>query len=239
MTLTHDKTLDMTQETINALGFVEVRGLAATIETADAMLKSAEVRLLRQLLRDPAQTMITVEGSLGACQAAVDAGEACARRYDAYIGSQVMGRPANDTAEFVLSLAEAGRKPFGEMSPAKKPAPSAKPVLPVNAAPTVAPEQPAQALPPADAIPTVPAPSASTAPKAARKKAPAAAESDDSKLLEALAGLPGGYGAQTLARRIGRPAEETRARLEALCADGKLIKRRGRYVLAEFGGETR
>ena len=236
MTLTHDKTLDMTQETINALGFVEVRGLAATIETADAMLKSAEVRLLRQLLRDPAQTMITVEGSLGACQAAVDAGEACARRYDAYIGSQVMGRPANDTAEFVLSLAEAGRKPFGEMSPAKKPAPSAKPVLPVNAAPTVAPAQPAQAVPPADAAPVA---SANTTPKAARKKAPVAAESDDSKLLEALAGLPGGYGAQTLARRIGRPAEETRARLEALCTEGKLIKRRGRYVLAEFGGETR
>lgn len=227
MTLTHDKTLDMTQETINALGFVEVRGLAATIETADAMLKSAEVRLLRQLLRDPAQTMITVEGSLGACQAAVDAGQACAKRFDAYIGSQVMGRPANDTAEFVLSLAEAGRKPFGEMSPTSKPMPSAKPALPV---------QPTQAIPPAD---TAPATSVSTTPKAARKKAPVAAESDDSKLLDALAGLPGGYGAQTLARRIGRPVEETRERLEAMCAEGKLIKRRGRYVLAEFGGETR
>ena len=44
---------EMTQERINALGFVEVRGLAAAIETADAMLKCADVRLLRQLLRDP------------------------------------------------------------------------------------------------------------------------------------------------------------------------------------------
>ena len=54
----------MTHEQINALGFVEVRGLAAAIETADAMLKCADVRLLRQLLRDPVQTTLTVEGSL-------------------------------------------------------------------------------------------------------------------------------------------------------------------------------
>jgi ethanolamine utilization protein EutK len=227
MTLTHDKTLDMTQETINALGFVEVRGLAATIETADAMLKSAEVRLLRQLLRDPAQTMITVEGGLGACRAAVDAGQACATRLGAFIGSQVMGRPANDTADFVLSLAEAGRRPFGEMAPAAKPVPSAKPTVQAP---------PAPAVQPADTVPTATPGAAS---RTARKKVPAAAESDDSKLLEALTGLPGGYGAQALARRIGRPVEETRERLEALCAEGKLIKRRGRYVLAEFGGETR
>ena len=117
----------MTQETINALGFIEVRGLAAAIETADAMLKSAQVRLLRQLLRDPIQTTLTVEGELGACQAAVDAGRAAATRMGAFVACQVMGRPANDTAEFVLSLAEAGRAPFG---PAQK-----RPMLPVTDAP--------------------------------------------------------------------------------------------------------
>ena len=97
---------------IDALGFVEVRGLAAAIETADAMLKSADVRLLRQLLRDPALTTITVEGSLGACSAAVDAGRAAAQRMDGFVAATVMGRPANDTADFVLRLAEAGRAPF-------------------------------------------------------------------------------------------------------------------------------
>ena len=182
---------NMTQETINALGFVEVRGLAATIETADCMLKSAEVRLLRQLLRDPAQTMITVEGSLGACRAAVDAGQACAMRLGAFVGSEVMGRPAQDTADFVLSLAEAGRKPFGEMLPG------------------------------------------------ARKALVAAEDSGDNALLAALAGQPGGYGAQALARLAGCSADEARRRLEALCAKGRLIKRRGRYILAEHDGGTK
>jgi microcompartment protein CcmL/EutN len=180
--------LDATHETINALGFVEVRGLAATIETADSMLKSAEVRLLRQLLRDPAQTMITVEGSLGACQAAVDAGRACATRLGAFVGSEVMGRPAQDTADFVLSLAEAGRKPFGEMRPG------------------------------------------------ARKAPEAAGTTGDSALLAALAGQPGGYGAQALARHAGCSVDEARQRLEALCGKGTLIKRRGRYILAEHDG---
>lgn len=183
--------IDMTHDTINALGFVEVRGLAATIETADCMLKSAEVRLLRQLLRDPAQTMITVEGSLGACRAAVDAGQACAMRLGAFIGSQVMGRPADDTADFVLSLAEAGRKPFGELLPCST-------------------------------------------------KAPVAAEdAGDSMLLAALAAFPGGYGAQALARHAGCSFDEARQRLEALCAKGRLVKRRGRYILAEHDGDTR
>lgn len=120
-----------TNDTINALGYVEVGGLAAAIETADAMLKCADVRLLRQLLRDPMQTTIIVEGALGACRAAVDAGQAAALRMDAFVACQVMGRPARDTAEFVLKLAEAGREPFGSKPPRvtanAKPAPKATP----------------------------------------------------------------------------------------------------------------
>ena len=104
----------MMQESINALGFVEVRGLAAAIETADSMLKTADVRLLRQLLRDPAQITLTVEGELGACRAAVDAGREHAMRMNAFVCSQVLGRPDGDTADFVLRLAEQGRRSFGE-----------------------------------------------------------------------------------------------------------------------------
>lgn len=176
------------QDTINALGFVEVRGLAAAIETADSMLKTAEVRLLRQLLRDPVQTTITVEGELGACRAAVDAGRAAALRMNAFIACQVMGRPADDTAEFVLSLAEAGSRPFGST--------------------------PAQTDDHSRA-------------------------SDDTRLLAALAALPGGAGARNLAERSGGTLEQVQQRLEALCASGKLVKRRGRYLLAKPGGGTK
>ena len=202
--------------TIDALGFVEVQGLAAAIETADAMLKSANVRLLRQLLRDPALTTITVEGSLGACSAAVDAGRAAAQRMDGFVAATVMGRPAHDTADFVLKLAEAGRAPFGPPL-AKVPAvPVTKPAtVPVAKAVALA-----AAAPAAVAKATRPAP-------------------DDDALLAALAGLPGGYGAQSLARRLGGTSAEVRLRLDALCARGKLVKRGSRYLLAKPGGANK
>ena len=189
----------MTLDTIHSLGFVEVRGLAAAIETADSMLKCAEVRLLRQLLREPMLITITVEGELGACQSAVDAGQASAKRMGAYVSSTVMGRPANDTADFVLKLAEAGSQPFG-----------GKPPL---------------AFEPRSAF-------ASLAPETET------AEEQDTyaKLLKALSGLPGGYGLQRLVRAVGGDSASVRKHLDDLCDKGLLVKRRGRYLLAEFSG---
>jgi ethanolamine utilization protein EutK len=212
---------DKPNDRINALGFIEVRGLAAAIETADCMLKSAEVRLLRQLLRDPVQTTITVEGSLGACRAAIDAGQASAIRMGAFVASQVMGRPANDTADFVLRLAEAGREPFGQLSPQPRSAP-AKAFA--NASAT------------ASAAASAFAPAAAPAPQAR----PTASDAGvDQKILAALAGLPGGYGAQSLAKRVGGTIASVRQRLEALCSSGKLIKRGSRYLLAKPGGDDK
>ena len=196
----------MANDAINALGYVEVRGLAAAIETADAMLKCAEVRLLRQLLRDPMQTTITVEGSLGACRAAVDAGQAAAVRMDAFVACQVMGRPAHDTAEFVLKLAEAGREPFGSSQPQRATS------------------------------------TAKATPKTAPRVAPTIENPDDgenAKLLAALAGVVGGSGAQALARRLGGTTASVRQRLDALCADGQLIKCGARYRLAKTGANDK
>ena len=200
----------MTHETINALGFIEVRGLAAAIETADAMLKSAQVRLLRQLLRDPMQTTLTVEGELGACQAAIDAGRAAATRMAAFVTCHVIGRPAGDTADFVLTLAEAGRTPFG---PAQKKA--------------------AVTAPPAETANT----QASTSTSSAMPKTEADSDAMDQRLLAALAGLPGGYGVQQLLRRVGGSAATVRHRLEALRVKGILAKRGARYLLAEYEGD--
>lgn len=223
---------DTTYDSINALGFVEVIGLTAAIEAADAMLKSAQVRLLRQLLREPVQTTIIVEGSLGACSAAVDAGRAAAERMDALVTSHVMGRPANDTADFVLRLAEAGQAPFAPPPPpAAKPAPAARPMAAPLAKPLAT--APAAVVRPAvhdEVVAAVPEPAAQAAPAADRAKS---ATPDDDKLLAALAGLPGGYGAQSLARRVGGTTAAVRQRLEALCASGQLVKRGSRYLLAK------
>lgn len=86
---------------INALGMLEVRGLTTAIEAADAMLKSADVRLLRQWRTDPGMISLVVEGDLAACRAALDAGGAAAQRLGEIVGRCEIGRPDPDTETLV------------------------------------------------------------------------------------------------------------------------------------------
>lgn len=89
---------------INALGLLEVSGLVAGIDAADAMLKSASVRLLNHKVLDPGRITLVVEGDLAACRAALDAGVAAANRTGKVIGYQTMGRPDKDTEWLVTNL---------------------------------------------------------------------------------------------------------------------------------------
>ena len=55
---------------INALGLLEVDGMVAAVDAADAMLKAANVRLLSHEVLDPGRLTLVVEGDLAACRAA-------------------------------------------------------------------------------------------------------------------------------------------------------------------------
>lgn len=89
---------------INALGLLEVKGLVAGIEAADAMLKTAQVRLLSQTITNPALVTLVVEGDLAACRAALDAGAMAASKLGEVIVKKDIGRPEKDTEWFVTSL---------------------------------------------------------------------------------------------------------------------------------------
>ena len=83
---------------INALGLLEVEGMVAAVDAADAMLKAANVRLLSHEVLDPGRLTLVVEGDLAACRAALDAGAAAARLRDQPSGNWPPGRgyPAAD-----------------------------------------------------------------------------------------------------------------------------------------------
>ena len=85
----------------HALGFLEVRGLVAGIECADVMLKAASVRLGTQITTNPALITLIVEGDMGSCRAAIDAGRLAAERLGALVSEKVIGRPEADLALFV------------------------------------------------------------------------------------------------------------------------------------------
>jgi microcompartment protein CcmL/EutN len=84
-----------------ALGLLETQGLVAAIEAADAMLKTAYVRLVSMEKTDPALITIYITGETAAVQASVDAGRAAAERVGKVISAHVIPRPDPDVRKIL------------------------------------------------------------------------------------------------------------------------------------------
>lgn len=76
-----------------ALGMVETRGLVGAIEAADAMCKTAPVRLVRYERIDGALVTVSVRGDTGSVEAAVEAGARAAGRVGQLIARHVIPAP--------------------------------------------------------------------------------------------------------------------------------------------------
>ena len=122
---------------VNAFGLIEVRGLVTAVEAADAMLKSADVRLIRQQQTNPGLITLIVEGDLAACRAAVDAGTAAAARLGEVVSRLEIGRPDDDIERMVLSLISRSDRD-GAASRGETASPAHAPATQPDAAPTPA-----------------------------------------------------------------------------------------------------
>ncbi|MEH7505501.1 BMC domain-containing protein [Neobacillus drentensis] len=78
-----------------ALGMIETRGLIASIVAADAMVKAADVRLIKKEQVDAGLVTVLVEGDVGAVQAAIDAGKYAAASVGELVSAHVIPRPDN------------------------------------------------------------------------------------------------------------------------------------------------
>jgi len=78
-----------------ALGMIETRGLTASIEAADAMLKAADVEMVGTEKIGSGLVSVMVQGDVGAVKAAVEAGEEAASRMGEVIAVHVIPRPHN------------------------------------------------------------------------------------------------------------------------------------------------
>ena len=61
-----------------AIGMIETKGLVASIEATDAMLKTAKVDYVGTTKIGNGYVSVVVKGDVAACKAAVDAGAAAA-----------------------------------------------------------------------------------------------------------------------------------------------------------------
>jgi ethanolamine utilization protein EutM len=84
-----------------ALGMIETKGLVASIEAADAMVKAANVVLIGKEHVGGGLVTVMVRGDVGAVKAATDAGAAAAARVGDLLSVHVIPRPHNDV-ELIL-----------------------------------------------------------------------------------------------------------------------------------------
>ena len=87
-----------------ALGMIETKGLVASIEAADAMVKAANVTLIGKEHVGGGLVTVMVRGDVGAVKASVDAGAAAAERVGELVSIHVIPRPHTDVEKILPVL---------------------------------------------------------------------------------------------------------------------------------------
>ena len=82
---------------MQSLGFVETQGYVPAFAVADAMVKAANVEIVKKVW----MVTIIVRGEVGAVRTAVDSGAAAANRMDALMGCYTIARPTPELVEML------------------------------------------------------------------------------------------------------------------------------------------
>ena len=92
-----------------ALGMIETKGFVGSVEASDAMVKAANVSLVKTVPIGGGFITVLAKGDVGSVKAAVDAGSNAADRVGELISSHIIARPHDDLL-----------KAFVDDKPAKK-----------------------------------------------------------------------------------------------------------------------
>ena len=77
----------------DSIGMVETKGYVGSVEASDAMVKAANVTLVRQIQIGGGFVTVVVKGDVGSVKAAVEAGSEAAKRVGELVCSHVIARP--------------------------------------------------------------------------------------------------------------------------------------------------
>ena len=89
---------------MQALGMIETKGLVASIEAADSMLKAANVALVGTEKIGSGLVTVMVRGDVGAVKAAVETGADAAGRLGELVATHVIPRPHNDVEKILPTV---------------------------------------------------------------------------------------------------------------------------------------
>jgi ethanolamine utilization protein EutM len=80
---------------------VETKGYVGSVEASDAMVKAANVTLVRQVQIGGGLVTVVCKGDVGSVKAAVEAGSEAAKRVGELVCSHVIARPHNELVRAV------------------------------------------------------------------------------------------------------------------------------------------
>ncbi len=84
---------------MSAIGMIETRGQTGLVEATDAMLKAADVTLVKSVAIGGAYITVFVKGDVGSVKAAVEAGAEAASKVGELIAAHVIARPHESLLE--------------------------------------------------------------------------------------------------------------------------------------------
>ncbi len=83
-----------------AIGLIETRGYVGLVEASDAMVKAANVQLIKSIPIGGSLITTIVQGDVGSVKAAVEAGKEAATRVGNLVASHVIARPSPELVKF-------------------------------------------------------------------------------------------------------------------------------------------
>ncbi|HSW45626.1 MAG TPA: BMC domain-containing protein [Phycisphaerae bacterium] len=95
--------------TLEALGMVETKGFVPAVEASDAMLKSANVRLVGYEKVGRGYVTVYVKGDVAAVKQATDAGSAAATKVGEVVSVHVIARPHEELANMLPAEKKGGK----------------------------------------------------------------------------------------------------------------------------------
>ena len=88
---------------MKASGLVETKGLISFVAATDAMVKAANVQVVKRIEIGGGLVTAIVSGDVGSVRAAVEAGARVADQVGELVGSHVIANPAEGVVEAFLS----------------------------------------------------------------------------------------------------------------------------------------
>jgi len=76
-----------------AIGMIETKGYVGSVEASNAMVKAANVKLVKTIPIGGGLITVLAEGDVGSIKAAVDAGSKAAAKIGELVSSHVIARP--------------------------------------------------------------------------------------------------------------------------------------------------